>query len=321
MPWVHYSPFKKQKQQKKDKKHQESSAEALIHTLDKYVPTLSVWEAIHAGDIQAVNYHLANADNVHAVINLIDADFGYNLLHAAIIEHPNSLDLQRILLYYGAEVDIYSGYNVQPIHTIPLYCNDPLEHMILLLNYGANVNAVDGDCWTPLHYVARFTKQPLETMRMLVKHGAKLNSQDTNSKTPAFCLLANGDYVKELEWMIDAGTSAYTTGLILDASTGIAKPGSLLVQAAKYSRPACLTWLLARYKWSQSEISHASKVAESQLQHPDSMKTHTNKRIDKAAQAILQVLTSHQHDRDAAQDLIENSLISRKISLKLLTRF
>jgi ankyrin repeat protein len=329
MPWVYYHPFKKQKQLKKDKRHQQASAVAFIASLPQHVPSLSIWEAVHAGDIQAVNYHLANAENVHAIANSIDRELGYSLLHAAIIDHPNLLDLQRILLHYGAEVDIYSGYNVQAIHSIPLYCTDPHDHMIMLLNYGANVNAVDGDCWTPLHYVARFTQWPMETMRTLVKHGAKLNAQDTNSKSPAFCLLANGDYSKELEWLIDNGASPYLSGLMLDSTTGMTKPGSLLVQAAKYCRVASLTLLLARFSWSDNHVRHAIQVAETQLQRPfkqSSEKTLDisvhHEKSDKTARATLQLLKLYQQDRASSPSLSNSkSFISRKISLKLLTRF
>ncbi|KAH8555057.1 ankyrin repeat-containing domain protein, partial [Umbelopsis sp. PMI_123] len=165
-------------------------------------PSLSIWEAVTIGDVQALNYHLAAASNPQQMSNLVEGDQGYTLLQSAIMSQTNSIDMLRLLLFYGAEVDIYSGHNVLAVHTIPLYCPDPAEYLLLMINYGTDVNATDGDFWTPLHYVVRFTKHPMEAMRILVQYGAKLNAQDINLKTPAFCLLANGDYVEELEWLL-----------------------------------------------------------------------------------------------------------------------
>jgi Ankyrin repeats (many copies) len=328
MPWVLYHPFKKQIQQKKDQKNQQDLALALIKNLPQHATSLSIWEAVQSGDLQAVNYHLATADNAHQMSNLIDAEQGYTLLHSAIMGQENSIDTSRLLLFYGAEVDIYSGHHVLPIHTIPLYCPDPVEYLQLLIHYGANVNVADGDYWTPLHYVARFTKQPLEAMRLLVRHGAKVNAQDQNLKTPAFCLLANGDYAKELEWLITNGASPYINGLLLDSTTGIARSGSLVVQAAKYFRVTCMTWLLTQFRWSDNDIEHAIYTANTQLCRSGYQSINKDMQhrmpIDEtetAASATIQALRHYLKSRELTSSAVDRkTLIARKISLKLLNR-
>ncbi|KAI8580369.1 hypothetical protein K450DRAFT_198742 [Umbelopsis ramanniana AG] len=287
-----------------------------------------MWEAVQTGDLQAVNYHLATADNAQRQSNLIDADQGYTLLHSAIMSQENSINVSRLLLFYGAEVDIYSGHNVLPIHTVPLYCPDPVEYLQLLIHYGANVNVADGDYWTPLHYVVRFTKQPLEAMRLLVRHGAKVNAQDLNLKTPVFCLLANGDYAKELEWLVTNGASPYINGLLLDSTTGIARSGSLVVQAAKYFRVACITWLLTQFKWSDNDIEHAIYTANTQLcRHgyqtidKDMQQHMPMDKTEAAARATVQALRHYLKSRDMTPSATDKrTLIARKISLKLLNR-
>jgi len=328
MPWVHYHPFKKQIQQKKDKKNQQDLALALLENLPQHATSLSIWEAVQTGDLQAVNYHLATADNAQQLSNLVDADQGYTLLHSAIMGQENSINMSRLLLFYGAEVDIYSGHHVLAIHTIPLYCPDPVEHLQLLIHYGANVNAADGDYWTPLHYVVRFTKQPLEAMRILVRHGAKVNAQDINLKTPAFCLLANGDYAQELEWLITNGASPYINGLLLDSTTGIARAGSLIVQAAKYFRVACLNWLLTHLSWSDNDIEHAIYTANIQLNrsgdqtiNKDLNEHMPSDKTEAAAGATIQALRHYLKNRELTSSATTKmSLIARKISLKLSAR-
>lgn len=327
MPWVHYTPFTKQKQKRENRENRRASAVALIEKIPLQEPALGIWEAVRNGDTQAVNYHLATAENAYKLANSVDSDLGYTILYSAVLYQANNIDLLRILLYYGADVDTYTGYNVQAIHTLALQSQDVLEQATLFLDYGSNPNALDTDHWTPLHYVTRFTEQPMEAIKMLVERGAKLNAKDINRKSPAFGLLANGDFHMELEWMIENGALPHIRGMILDVSTGLTTPGSLLVQAAKYSRVNCITWLLANIKWPAAEVEHAIKVAESRsvrTLHKANGKNVASKESSqkkaRAAQATLLILQRYQQDITSMEAEDSDSMLMRKISLKLSVR-
>jgi hypothetical protein len=327
MPWVHYTPFTKQKQKRENRENRRTSAIALIKEIPLHEPAIGIWEAVRAGDTQALNYHLATAENAYQVANSVDSDLGYTLLYSAVLHQANNIDLLRVLLHYGADVDVYTGYNVQAIHSIALHSQDVMEQMRLFLDYGCNPNALDTDHWTPLHYVTRFTEQPMEVIKMLVQRGAKLNAKDINRKSPAFGLLANGDLHTELEWMLEHGALPHIHGMILDVSTGLTTPGSLLVQAAKYSRINCINWLLANIKWPASDITQAIKVAESRtlrstktLKGKNVASKQSSEKSDRAARATLLILQRYQQDTAAMEAEDNDSILLRKISLKLSTR-
>jgi hypothetical protein len=100
------------------------------------------------------------------------------------------------------------------------------------------------------------------------------------------------------------------------------------VQAAKYFRVACLTWLLTHLSWSDNDIEHAIYTANIQLSrsgyqivdkdvnhHMPSGKTET------AARATIQALRNYLKNREfTASATAKKSLIPRKISLKLSAR-
>lgn len=209
--------------------------------------------------MDAINYYINNyilyierdedEDSLHCIADLINArdpTTECTLLYIIVSHNPNPTELLRLLLSQGADATARNIYNVQAIHALFLRCPDPLEPLKLLLEYDADPNAQDGDGWTPIHYAARFCKNPLPVMQLLVDHGADINALDTSKKTCLFGLLANGDFGLTLDWLIHTGkANVKVQGDFLDGQTRRTKKGTLLLQAAKYGRLACLRILIS----------------------------------------------------------------------------
>ncbi|KAJ8350530.1 hypothetical protein SKAU_G00256600 [Synaphobranchus kaupii] len=64
-----------------------------------------------------------------------------------------------------------------------------LELCRVLLAYGANIDTVDDERRTPLHWAARNVQRPL--VELLLEHGADINSLDYNGGTPLSSALQN----------------------------------------------------------------------------------------------------------------------------------
>ena len=97
-------------------------------------------------------------------------DFGKTALHAAVENGDDSLEIARILLDRGAEIQAVDQHNYTPLQrTLQLRC--PILQMVkLLVSKGAKVNSVANNI-TPLLTAVTFN-QPLSVIKFLVKHGA-----------------------------------------------------------------------------------------------------------------------------------------------------
>jgi ankyrin repeat protein len=98
-----------------------------------------------------------------------------------IVEEVKRLEMIRILLRYGAEVDSVDDMRQTILHKEASLGGVKIVQM--LLHNGANPNARSGDQQTPLHRAVN-SPNSAEAARSLVQHGADLNAQDIADDTP-----------------------------------------------------------------------------------------------------------------------------------------
>ncbi|KAI8645588.1 ankyrin repeat-containing domain protein [Parasitella parasitica] len=211
-------------------------------------PDVSIWKAAELGDLAALEYYVHHTTSVDptTLLNTRDPDTDCTLLHLVVSNnHQNTVPLVKFLLKHGADASARNVYNVQAIHMVSLHCPDPLASIELLLDHKASPNARDGDGWTPLHYAARFCHPPDPVLRLLVSKGADVNLTDAGHKSPLFGLLANGDLTSALDFLIhSAKADVGIRGDFLDQVSRKTRPGTIVLQAAKYGRLDCLSLLI-----------------------------------------------------------------------------
>jgi ankyrin repeat protein len=254
-------------------------------------PDVSIWQAAQTGNLSALQYyihHHTSSIPLPTLLNTRDPDTDCTLLHLAISARPPHIhDLLQLLLENGADASARNIYNVQPIHMASLHLPRPLKNLELLLDHKASPNARDGDGWTPLHYAARFCNPPDEALRLLVSRGADVNLTDASHKTPIFALLANGDLDDCLQWMVEeAKADVSVRGDFLDNLTKKTRPGSVVLQAAKYSRVACLQ-VLVRSQVAMQQLRRV--VNEEELTQAKALVKAASEQSDESV-LVLQLL-------------------------------
>ncbi|ORX53239.1 ankyrin, partial [Hesseltinella vesiculosa] len=171
------------------------------HVVD--IPTVSIWTAAERGDLDSLLYYIQHSHDPVTLLNKRDPKTECTLLHLVVSHVSEPYQALKLLLSNGADPWTRNVYNVQVLHTLPLYCSYPRECYELLLGYpDLDINCRDGDSWTPLHYACRFSPSPLPIIELLVTNGADVNALDSSRKSPLFCLLANGDHVYALSYFI-----------------------------------------------------------------------------------------------------------------------
>jgi hypothetical protein len=255
-------------------------APATIEQKYTSTPDISIWKAAEKGDLAALQYyihhHTSSVDPI-TFLNTRDPDTDCTLLHLVVSNNSNNqavlLPLLQLLLEHGADATARNVYNVQAIHMVSLHCPNPLQSIELLLNHKASPNARDGDGWTPLHYAARFCRPPDKVLQLLISRGADVNLTDSGHKSPLFGLLANGDLTTALDWMIHtAKADVSIRGDFLDQASRKTRPGTIVLQAAKYGRLDCLSLLIKstvamnqlRRVMHRDELSHANFIVKDQ---------------------------------------------------------
>ncbi|KAI9338420.1 ankyrin repeat-containing domain protein [Pilaira anomala] len=231
-----------------------TEGEGIVHSVisipssPKYKPEISIWKAAEQGDLTALEYYVQHTTvDPNTLLNTRDPDTDCTLLHLVVSNStPNTLPIVKLLLENGADATARNVYNVQAIHMASLHCPQPLELIRLLLDHKASPNSRDGDGWTPLHYAARFCQPPDKVVELLISKGADINLTDTGHKSPLFGLLANGDLSDCLDWLIHSMKADVSIrGDFLDQTSRQTRPGTIILQAAKYGRIDCLSLLMA----------------------------------------------------------------------------
>lgn len=247
--------------------------------LNKYTstPDISIWKAAEQGDLDALQYYVHHTSvDTTSLLNTRDPDTNCTLLHLVVSNNKTmekTLPIVRFLLENGADATARNVYNVQAIHMVSLHCPQPLPAVELLLEHKASPNARDGDGWTPLHYAARFCQPPDLVLQLLVSRGADVNLTDAGHKSPLFGLLANGDLKSSLDWLIHtAKADVSIRGDFLDQHSRKTRPGTIVLQAAKYGRLDCLSMLIKstvamnqlRRVIHRDELNHANFLVKEQ---------------------------------------------------------
>lgn len=248
-----------------------------LSTIQKYTssPDISIWKAAEQGDLAALLYYVQNSSvNPTTLLNTRDPDTDCTLLHLVVSNSTiDTLPILKLLLNNGADATARNVYNVQAIHMVSLHCPQPLEPIKLLLNNKVSPNARDGDGWTPLHYAARFCQPPDKVLELLVSRGADVNLTDAGHKSPLFGLLANGDLTAALDYLVHtAKADVSIRGDFLDQASRKTKPGTIVLQAAKYGRIDCLSMLIKstvamnqfRRVIHRDELDHANQLVKDQ---------------------------------------------------------
>lgn len=135
-------------------------------------------------------------------------DDGYTPLHRAA--YTNNVDIARILIQYGANVDARTEYEWTPLHSAVKWSN--AECAAFLLQHGADVNALSQGKQTPLHIASTISNCRETAMTLMMEPNCNTAALNNSEETAAEIARRTG-----LSYPLFAmGHSAYTveTGLI-----------------------------------------------------------------------------------------------------------
>jgi ankyrin repeat protein len=134
-----------------------------------------------------------------------------HLLSDWIYNEDNILTYWRMLLTYGAEMNIQDRDNRTPFHLAMIRGRFQIAHS-LAKYYGADTNMQTKDGKTPLHLLADGhhgdnEEDILDFALLLLKHGAELNIRDKNNKTPLLLAMEHGRF-KFAQILLENGVDA-----------------------------------------------------------------------------------------------------------------
>ena len=95
-----------------------------------------------------------------------------------------SLDIAKLLLEHGAEVDALSTHKITPLHVAAEENQTAIAK--LLLARGAQLEAIQEYGYTPLSRATFF--QSTDVMVLLKKHGAKCQPKETMGSSYEVCI-------------------------------------------------------------------------------------------------------------------------------------
>jgi len=170
-------------------------------------PTITVFEAAEAGNIEQLRRHVAartrldarnsdgrtplqvatialqpkaveflasNGADVHAT----ESKIGWTVLHNEVLQ--GHVATARFLIEQGADVNALDNGRRAPI--IWAAGGGQLPAVELLLDSGANVKTRTAAGWTPLHVAAAIAYG--EMMELMLRRGAQVDARDENGETP-----------------------------------------------------------------------------------------------------------------------------------------
>lgn len=110
----------------------------------------------------------------------VDED-GYTPLHRAA--YSNNVDIARILVQYGANVNARTEYEWTPLHSAVKWSN--AECAAFLLQHGSDVDAVSQGQQTPLHISATVSNCRETAMTLLMEPNCNTGALNNSAETAA----------------------------------------------------------------------------------------------------------------------------------------
>jgi ankyrin repeat protein len=142
---------------------------------------ISIHDAAHTGNIEAVKQHLAAGADVNAKGGL-----GWTPLHFAV--YYGHKEIAELLIAKGADVNAKTIAGRTPLHRAAREGHK--EVIELLIAKGADVNAKDNNGWTPLHYASMMGHK--EIVELLIANDADVNAKDDFGDTPLDLAVRHG---------------------------------------------------------------------------------------------------------------------------------
>ena len=153
-------------------------------------------EAVTLNDVEGVLFCILSGINPN--IKNVDK---MSLLSLAAARPEIRIEIIRLLLEGGAEVDSRDRCDVTPLHYASRIGRNDVVN--LLISYGADVNAKDAHDITALH-LASFNGH-VEIVKTLLEHGADVNTKDAIGDTP---LHSGSAHLEVIKLLLERG--AYT---------------------------------------------------------------------------------------------------------------
>ena len=136
----------------------------------KMVQTLIDYEA---------DVHDQNSDG-YSPMHLMSFGFGSESSSAVHDDTQSLVDVARLLLEHGVDVNVQDFGGKTPLHAVARIGR--MEVMRVLLEHGAIIDAEDKTGGTPLHEAVEHGD--VEVMRVLLGHGANIGAEDKTGRTP-----------------------------------------------------------------------------------------------------------------------------------------
>ncbi|KAK4447961.1 ankyrin repeat-containing domain protein [Podospora aff. communis PSN243] len=183
-------------------------------TIPEYVALASLFPVSrYIEDLDIPNIHLAVIKNAHSLlssslqkttasINQPITPNEYAPLHLAAMR--GDVTAVRLLIRYGATLDVPTKLGVPPLYFASLYGNHSVVSALLLT--GADPNQPDNLGRRPLHGAATARTNSAKIMSLLLQHGADINARmpGIDPFTPLSMAISYGD-VESTEFLFSRG--------------------------------------------------------------------------------------------------------------------
>ncbi|MHC9544929.1 MAG: ankyrin repeat domain-containing protein [Vulcanimicrobiota bacterium] len=132
----------------------------------------TLYEAIHADDVNSVEELITNADA------LVDAGLGETAMHWA--SRAGSINCVKYLIGREAPVDVENSNGLTPLHYAAQEGHKELVEY--LISCGAQINRSSPNGWTPLFSAVH--GEHMEVVQLLIEKGTALNGRDIFGRNP-----------------------------------------------------------------------------------------------------------------------------------------
>ncbi|RUP45382.1 hypothetical protein BC936DRAFT_148249 [Jimgerdemannia flammicorona] len=196
-------------------------------------PSVDIWEACSSANAAAVEYLLTHPPRVKPdVVRGIHDD---TLLMYTASRCAVPLEVLRVLLENGAEVNAKNKEGNTVLHLLCANCPLPLDPVRLLLEKGADVNERNNSGKSPIHLLGN-QRQPLEALRVLIEVGNADVNAVTGTAGGVFHHFLRTDFADDPEivkLLLESGADTSITDEDGDNALVFAS-SSCLIESAKY---------------------------------------------------------------------------------------